>query len=46
MEKIDKMHNSIDFGNLTYRYQSPTANLDLNNFIDAASLFDGLSLKE
>ena len=40
MDLAEKLHNSIDFKNVIYRYKGPTANVDYNNFIDEATLFD------
>ena len=38
MERIEKLHKSIDFNNLTYHYKGPNGNVDFNNFI-AQQLF-------
>ena len=45
METIEKLHNNTDFNNLTYHYKGPTANVDFNNFIDVATLFDEIKSK-
>ena len=40
MNIIEKVHESIDFKNLTYHYKGPSANVDFNNFNDVANIFD------
>ena len=40
MNAIEKLQNRIHFNNLSHHYKGPTANVSLNNFIDAAILFD------
>ena len=40
MEAIEKLHNSINFNNLTYHYMGPIANLSFDDFIDETTLFD------
>ena len=40
MNTTEKLHNRIDFQNLIYHYKDPTANLNFNDFSDAATLFD------
>ena len=45
IESIEKLDNSIDFDNLTYHYKCPTANVDFNKFIDAATLFNKIKSK-
>ena len=38
MQTIENLCHSNDLYNLKYHYKSPTANLNFNNFIDAATL--------
>ena len=40
MEAIEKLHNSINFNNLTYHYMGSIANLSFDDFIDETTLFD------
>ena len=40
METIEKLHNSINFNNLTYPYMGPIANVSFDDFIDETTLFD------
>ena len=40
-----KININIDFNNSTYHYKAPTANLDFNNFIDAATPLDETTSK-
>lgn len=40
MEKIEKLHNSIDFKNLMYLYKGPTPNIYFNDFTETATAFD------
>ena len=43
--KIEKLHESIDFENLTYYFKSSTEDIDFNDFIDAETLLDNIKLK-
>ena len=45
METIEKLNNSIVISNLTYHYKSLAANVDCNNFIDAATIFNEIKSK-
>ena len=38
MNTVDKLHNSIDFNNIIYRFKGSTADINFNSFIDATSL--------
>ena len=40
METIGKLHNSINFNNVTYHYMGPIANVSFDDFIDETTLFD------
>ena len=40
MNKIEKLHNSIDFNNLTHYYRGLTFDINFDNFIDAITLFN------
>ena len=40
MGTIETLCNSTDFNNLIYHYKGPAPNADLNNFIDAGSIFN------
>ena len=40
MNTIEKLHKIIDFTKLAYTYKISTANLNVNNFIDSATLSD------
>ena len=40
MEKIEKLHNSIDFKNLMYLYMGQTPNIYFNDFTETATAFD------
>ena len=40
MNTIEKLHKIIDFTKLAYTYKISTANLNVNNFIDGATLSD------
>ena len=40
MNTIEKLHKIIDFTKLAYTYKTSTANLNVNNFIDGATLSD------
>ena len=44
--KIEKLHNSANFQNLIYHFKGPTKDIDFNNLIDAATLFDNIMSKE
>ena len=46
MITIETLHNSIEFKDLTYHKKGPTANVNLNNFIDKATLYDEIKLAE
>ena len=46
MKTIEKLHNSIDFNDLTCHWKAHyTANVDFNIFIDAATLFNKIKFK-
>ena len=40
METMEKLHNSIDFNNLTYHNMGPIANVNFDYFIDATTFLD------
>ena len=40
MNTIEKLNHSIDFQNLTYYYKGSTTNVNYNDFINVATLFD------
>ena len=40
MQTIEKLHNSINFNNLTYHYMGPIASVSFDYFIDETTLFN------
>ena len=40
---MQQKNQSFDVKNVTYRYVGLTANVDFDNFIDAATLFDEIN---
>ena len=47
-ERIEKqeLYNSVNFNNLTYHYKGRTANVDFNDFVDAATLLQNIKSKK
>ena len=45
-EKIEKLHNSVNFQNLIYHFMGPTKDIYFNDFIDAETLFDDIKSKK
>ena len=45
METIEKLHNSVYFNNLKCPCKGPTANVNFDGFIDAATLYDVIKSK-
>ena len=45
-ETAEKLHNDIEFYNFIYKYKGSAANINLNNFINAGTIFEYVSSKE
>ena len=44
-EKIEKLHNGVNLENLVYHFNSPTKNIDFNDFIYAEIRFNDIKSK-
>ena len=40
--EIENLHGSINFQKLIYHFKGPTKDINFNNFIDAAALFEDI----
>ena len=44
-QKLEKLHKSVNFERLKYYFQGSTKDINLNDFINAETIFDDIKFK-